>query len=68
MIFTCTRFAGHWPVGSAAVVVAADEMEAAKYLEEALASRGLEQEVCPEWMDVVDSDERGAIILCSGDY
>lgn len=42
-VWTCTNFRGHWPVGAAATIVAANEDEAKKHLLDALAQIGLTQ-------------------------
>ncbi len=42
-VYTCNDFKGHWPVGTAAVIVAESETAAREALESELESVGLEQ-------------------------
>lgn len=66
-VYTCNSFRGHWPVGSAAVVIAESEEEAAKMLEERLSEIGLKQDVDESQM-IQASTEKQVIILCDGEY
>ena len=73
-VFTCDDFKGHYPVGTAAVVVASDIAEARKLLDAELASRGLPQHdghpsrpTVPTLTQVYTSKPR-VIILCDGNY
>lgn len=67
-VFTCTNFEGTWPVGTAAVVVAEDESEAAKTLGLELAQTGCGT----HWQDLVmtevDLTEQRAYVLRDGEY
>jgi hypothetical protein len=63
--FTCTEFVGHWPVGTAAVVMAYGEIDAAERLAEKLADIGLEQPITPDMMKKLSSD---VVILADGNY
>jgi hypothetical protein len=64
-IYTCTTFTGHWPVGTAAVVQAETQAEAAELLQDALSEAGLPQDVHPEQMELLQVP---ALILNDGDY
>ena len=65
MIWTNTKFEGHWPVGTAAIVEADRREEAAYLLSRELAEQGL-----PQSVDVADMIPftGGVQILCDGDY
>lgn len=69
-IYTNTTFRGHWPVGTAAVVRAETDVEAAELLSEMLKEYGLEQTVMPKDM-ILFPDHPKAVpvrILNDGDY
>jgi hypothetical protein len=66
--FTNNTFAGYWPVGSAAVVVAPDAEEAAKLLNEKLESIHLEGKVEASDMLPLPMDVPLVCVLCDGDY
>ena len=69
-VFTFTNFSGHYPVGTAAVVVAHDLIEAKRLLGEQLAASDLP--ALDGQVDVnisrVDLEEQQAIILLNGNY
>lgn len=65
MIFTCRRFTGYYPVGTAAIVTALCASEAADMLNEALRQKGLPGDARPE--DFVEY-EGGTVILNDGNY
>lgn len=67
-VFQTTDFEGHWPVGSAAVVVAKTHAEAVELLDKKLREEGLKFDGKPENVVEVDLGKRGAIVLCNGDY
>lgn len=67
-VFTCNSFRGHYPVGTAAVVVADDKHSAAKLLEDSLMASGLAQKITSAMVEEVDADLRQVIILSNGDY
>lgn len=67
-IFTNNTLVGHWPVGSAAVVVATDNEAAARLLEEELTKAGLSQRIDSKSMDEIDPTFTGVVILLDGDY
>lgn len=64
-IYTNATFNGHYPVGTAAVVVAKDQLEAARELSNELLRIGLPQDVNPSEMIEI---KEGVRILCDGDY
>lgn len=49
-IYTCKTFTGHWPVGTAAVVIAKNQIEAADKLNAALKEVGLKGDAEPSEM------------------
>ncbi len=69
-VFTFTNFDGHYPVGTAAVVVAQDLIVAKRLLDEQLAESGLP--VLAGQVDVnisrVDLENQQVIILLDGNY
>ena len=68
-IFTCNDFKGHYPVGSAAVIVANNKTDAFIMLLERLLEYGLIQdEVNPPTLTEIDPLERGVTILDDGNY
>jgi hypothetical protein len=67
-VFTNTEFSGHWPVGTAAVVVAADADAAAFLLEKQLAKQGLSQKIKATEMVEIDLTTQGVTVLRDGDY
>ena len=67
-VFTNNTFHGHWPVGSAAVVVAESAEAAAFQLEVTLALNGLYQSFKSEEMVEVDLDIAKCYILWDGNY
>lgn len=68
-VFTNTTFKGMYPTGTAAVVVADTNVDAAALLNLELKELGLEgSKVRPEDMVMVQTYQPKAIILCDGDY
>ena len=71
-VFYCDEFTGHYPVGTAAIIVAKTIKEAAQQLMIELANRGLEQSIDVEQLTEVKPNQPGAtpfaLILCDGDY
>lgn len=64
-IFVCNDFHGHWPVGTAAVIVAVCESDARRYLVNELERRGL----CTNDFTLRDiTGFVGAEVLCDGNY
>jgi hypothetical protein len=66
-VFVCTDHDGHWPVGTASVVVAPDEKQARVILRQALRDRWLDDEK-PFTLREIDTHEKRAHVLCDGDY
>jgi hypothetical protein len=67
-VFTCKEFTGHWPAGTAAVVVADTAMEAARLLMEDLKAHGLAQDLDDLDMWEVPTHQPWVRILCDGNY
>ena len=67
-VWTNNQFKGLWPVGTAAVVVAANPIRAATLLNEALVEMGLEPTARVDDMKPVKTSKECVIILCNGDY
>lgn len=67
-VYTCDSFTGHYPVGTAAVIVAMNERDASAFLNLALMQQGLPSDVQSEQMTEVDISMQQAIILNNGDY
>ncbi len=66
-IWTNNEFAGHWPVGTAAVVVAETPEDAAEYLNMFLAERGLGPCEAKQFKEMPFEDGQVAI-LSDGNY
>lgn len=66
-IWTNNRFEGHYPVGTAAVVIAEDAESAAEYLTPLLVEQGLPAAIASdmEQMPFIDGQ---VSILANGDY
>jgi hypothetical protein len=69
-VYTCTSFAGHYPVGVAAVIVAANPQRAADLLNYALIEKKLDGDVKPEDMIKLCNtpDGESGKILNDGNY
>jgi hypothetical protein len=68
-IYVCTNFTGHWPVGSAALVIAEDSEEAERMLRDVLAEEIPQRTQPPKlWMDEVKPDSKGVTLLNDGNY
>lgn len=67
-VYTYKTFRGHWPVGTAAVVVDESPHQAAEQLMRVLKLEGLEQTVEPKEMIEVMTKHGSCRILCNGDY
>lgn len=66
-VFTHNKFEGHWPVGTAAVVVAENTAQAKDYLDHFLAESGLPDCDKNDFVELPLVD--GAVsILCDGAY
>ena len=68
MIYTNNKFTGHWPVGTAAIVVAPDSEQAARLLERKLDEIGLAQDVKADDMEEFKLHDGMVKILLDGDY
>ena len=67
-LFTCTTFNGHYPVGTAAVVVASDPETAVLLLESNLTMMGLPQTIKISDLTEVSMLEDTVLVLCDGNY
>lgn len=74
-VYTCDDHVGHWPVGTASVIVAETELQAYELLRAALIENGLNTEVLSAekkgempTFQLVDSTKPQAIVLQNGDY
>ena len=67
-VFTHNKFEGHWPVGTAAVVVAENRATAKFRLEWALKEVGLTQTIDMADFDELDLQTESAAILNDGNY
>lgn len=67
-VWTCNTFAGHWPVGTAAVIVAPTELEALHLLDEAIQAQGLKPLREHDKLVELSTDSQRVSILCNGDY
>lgn len=67
-VYTCTAFRGHWPVGTAAVIVAGDALRARALLDAELVGQGLEPTEDSDEFVLLKTRISGAYILCNGDY
>lgn len=69
-IYTCTDFKGHYPVSTAAVVIAQDRESAAAKLNGDLRNLGLPGDATQESMIPLIPDPNYPVcrILCDGDY
>ena len=67
-LFTCTSFTGHYPVGTAAVVVATSEESARQILHMSLVAQGLEGLNADDALEELDTSTPTVHILCDGNY
>lgn len=67
-VFYNNNFSGHWPVGTSAVIVASNQEEAKRMLEDQLSTEGLKQECDIDDFVEINSDAQSVIILQNGDY
>ena len=67
-VFTTTGFKGHYPVGTAAVVVAESKEKAAALLNVELKRKGLPDTVKSTDMRQLRQDRISVNILCDGNY
>ncbi len=67
-VYTCTTFEGHYPVGSAAVIVAESEEQARELLDAELKRHGLKHSTPDDALELLDTSRSQAIVLNDGDY
>ena len=67
-VWTCVDFRGHWPVGTAAVVIAPTAFEARRILMAELERKGLAQKVPYEAIHRIYTNVNQAVILNDGDH
>lgn len=67
-VWTNTKFQGHWPVGTAAVVVADTAEQAAELLNNALICRGLGRTAIAADFEKLPTNRPIAVVLNNGDY
>lgn len=61
-------FAGHYPVGAVAIVVAEDKYDAKNMMEEHLKTIGLQQDIAIENISLLNTYSKGVEILLDGNY
>ena len=66
-VFTCNNFKGHYPVGSAAVIIAYNETEAMVLLNRELSGLGFKQDETLIVKELNLSSPK-VVILCDGNY
>jgi hypothetical protein len=66
--WTCTDFQGHWPVPTAAVIVAETARRAAQLLNRELVRNNLPRGVTSKSMKEIDLSKENAVILSDGQY
>lgn len=67
-VYTNNKFSGHWPVGTAAVVVAESESQAAAILNAKLEELGLPGDAEQQDMSYLGTRTESVRILCDGNY
>lgn len=67
-VYVCNQFTGHYPVGTAAVVVAESQEHAATLLNDQLVIQGLKGDANANMMALVMQTSPQAVILCDGNY
>ena len=65
-LWMCTDFRGHWPVGTAAVILAETQDDAELKLRARLATLGLPQD--GECLTVAPLPDDDVVVLCDGNY
>lgn len=65
-VYTCDDHEGHWPVGTASIVIAENEDAARRLLIKELAKQGLHDDDFT--IKLVDTTQEQAIVLRNGDY
>lgn len=67
-VYTNNKFTGHWPVGTAAVVVAESAVQAMNLLNIKLAAYDLPADAEEKDMVLVVTSKENVRILCDGNY
>lgn len=67
-VWTNNKFHGHYPVGTAAVVVADTAGQAAEMLAAELKKVGLLAPVTEDQFEQLPTSRHGVRVLCDGDY
>jgi hypothetical protein len=67
-VWTNTSFDGHYPVGTAAVVVADTATQAAELLNDELQRHGLSRSAIPRQFVRIPTSKPFSVVLCDGDY
>lgn len=67
-VWANTEFTGHYPVGTASIVVAETQDQAAALLNAALVERGLKETARPEQFSRIATNTPVAVVLNDGDY
>lgn len=69
-VWTTTTFGGHYPVGTAAIIVAPSEEAARILMDKAIIDAGLSkfQGKVPYSLEEIDTTIESAVILLNGDY
>ena len=67
-VYTCDSFVGHYPVGTAAVIVAAGKEDAKLQLEAALRVQRLAQTVDLSAITELKTSKPTTLVMCNGNY
>lgn len=67
-VWTNNKFNGHWPVGTAAVVVADTAERAAEILNDDLGKRGLDRSATAEQFERLSVTQECVRVLRDGEY
>lgn len=67
-VYVCNKFTGHYPVPTAAAVVARSQQHAAELLNEQLRNMGLPGDADANMMALMIQSEPQAVILSDGNY
>ncbi|MDQ0091658.1 hypothetical protein J2T12_005098 [Paenibacillus anaericanus] len=65
-VFTCNDHEGHYPVGTASVIISENEQQASLLLKTQLKQRGISNETFT--LKEIDLAMPRAIVLCDGNY
>lgn len=67
-VYTTTKFKGHYPIGSAAVITATSKEHAVELLEAELTRIGLAQKITVDQIEELDVAMPKAVVLVDGNY